>query len=106
LLNNGSQTYISDATGSKAALDLTLVDPRLVLLYTWKAETDPWNRDHFPISIKNGITEPRKGRKKAFTLLNKDTNWTAFMENVKEKITEVKMHNGFNRETEMERKCT
>jgi hypothetical protein len=27
LLNDGSQTYISDATGYKAALDLTFVNP-------------------------------------------------------------------------------
>jgi hypothetical protein len=41
LLNDGSQTYISDATGSKAALNLTFVDPRSALLYTWKVGTDP-----------------------------------------------------------------
>jgi hypothetical protein len=41
LLNDSSQTYISDATGSKAALDLTFVDPRSALLYTWKDGTDP-----------------------------------------------------------------
>jgi hypothetical protein len=34
LLNDGSQTYISDAAGSKAALDLTFVDPRSAVLYT------------------------------------------------------------------------
>jgi hypothetical protein len=37
LLNDGSQTYLSDATGSKAALDLTFVDPRTALLFSWKA---------------------------------------------------------------------
>jgi hypothetical protein len=62
LINDGSQTYIFDATVSKAALDLNFADPRSALLYTWKVETDPWNRAHFPISTKyNGITEPRKG---------------------------------------------
>jgi hypothetical protein len=56
--------YISDATGSKTALDLTFVDPRSALLYTWKVGTDPWNSDHYPISIEyNGITEPWKCNK-------------------------------------------
>jgi hypothetical protein len=65
LLNDGSQTNISDAIGSKAALDLTFVDPRSALLYTWKVGTDPWNSDHYPITIEyNGTTEPGKGSKK------------------------------------------
>jgi hypothetical protein len=33
LLNDCSQTYIPDATGSKAALNLTFVDQRSALLY-------------------------------------------------------------------------
>jgi hypothetical protein len=104
LLNDGSQTYISDATGSKAALDLTFVDPRSVLLYIWKVGTDSRNRDHFPICIEyDGILKPRKGSNRASTLHNKDTDWTAFMEKVKEEITEVEMHNGWNRERERDR---
>jgi hypothetical protein len=99
LLNDGSQTYISDAKGSKAALYLTFVDPRSALLYIRKVGTDPWNRDHYPISIQyNGIMEPRKGSKKASRLHNKDTDWTAFMEKVKEGIAELKTHNRWNRE--------
>jgi hypothetical protein len=72
LLNDGSQTYISDATGSKGALDLTFVDPRSALLYTWKVGTDPWNSDHYPITIEyNGTIEPGKGNKRASRLHNK-----------------------------------
>jgi hypothetical protein len=97
LLNDGLKTYI-DATGSKAALNLTFVDQRSVLLHTWIG-TDPWNSDHFPISIEyNGISELRKGSKKASRLHKKDMDWTAIMERGKEKITEVEMHNGRNRE--------
>jgi hypothetical protein len=107
LLNNGSQTYISDATGSKVAFDLIFVAPRSALLYIWKFGTDPWNSDHFPISVEyDGIIEPRTGSKKASRLHNKYTDWTAFMEKVREKITEVEMHNGWNRERGMKRKDT
>lgn len=76
-----------------AALYLTSVDPRSALSYTCKVGIDPWNSDHFPISIvHNGIIEPKKGAN-GFRLHNKDTFWTAFMEGVKEKITKVKRHN-------------
>jgi hypothetical protein len=56
LLNDCSQTYIPDTTGSKAALNLTFVDQRSALLYIWKAGTDPWNSDHFPIYIEHNDT--------------------------------------------------
>jgi hypothetical protein len=98
LLNDGSPTHISDATGSKAALDLTFVDPGSALLYTWKVGTELWNSDHYPISIEYyGKTEPRKGSKKASRLHNKHTDWTVFMEKVKEKFADVKTHVGWNR---------
>jgi hypothetical protein len=41
LLNESSQIYISDATKSKADLDLTILDPIPALLYTWKVGTYP-----------------------------------------------------------------
>jgi hypothetical protein len=42
LLNDGSRICSSDATGSKADLNLTFVDPRSTLLYAWNVGTDPW----------------------------------------------------------------
>jgi hypothetical protein len=56
--------------------------------------TDPWNSDHY--RAYNGTTEPGKRSNKASRLHNKNTDWTAVMEKVKEKITEVKTHNGWN----------
>jgi hypothetical protein len=103
-LNDGSQirVYISDATGSKAALDQTFVDTRPASLGTWKDGTDAWISDHYPITIEyKGTIEPGKCNKKASRLHNKNTDWTAFMEDVKEKITEVKTHNGWKRERDM-----
>jgi hypothetical protein len=59
--------HISDATGSKAALNLTFADLKISKhCHTWKVDTDPWNSDRFPISIDyNGVIEPRKGSKRA-----------------------------------------
>jgi hypothetical protein len=91
--------HISDVTGSKAPLDLTFVDSRSTLLYTWKVGANPWSSDHNPITIEyNGTIEPGKGSKKASRLHNKNTDWTAFIKKVKEKITEVKTHSRWNRE--------
>jgi hypothetical protein len=87
LLSDGSQSYISEATGSKAALDLTFVDPRSALLCTWKFATDSWNSDHFPISIEyNGIIDPRKGSKKASRPHNKDTNGLHLWKKLRKKL--------------------
>jgi hypothetical protein len=78
------------------------VDRRSALLYTWKFGTDPWNSIHYPITIEyKGTIEPGKGSKRASRLHNKNTVWTAFKEKVKEKITEVKTHNGWNGERGM-----
>jgi uncharacterized protein (DUF608 family) len=85
-----------------AAVDLTFMYPRSALLYTWKFGTDPWNIDHYPISIEyNGVIEPGQGSRKAPRLHNKDTDWIAFMEKVKEKEKEVKTHNGWNSERDV-----
>jgi hypothetical protein len=93
---------ISGATGSKAALNITFVDQRSALLCTWKVGTDPLNSANFPIFIEcKGVTEQRKSSRKAYRLHNKETDWTVFMEKVKEKITEVKTHNGRNRERDV-----
>jgi hypothetical protein len=97
-LNDGSQIFISDVTESKAALYLTYVDPRLSLLYTWNVGTDPWNSDHFPIYIEyNGIIAPRKGSRMLLDCIIK----TVFMEEVKKKIMEVKMHNKWDSERDV-----
>jgi hypothetical protein len=66
-----------------AALEVTFVDPRSALLYTWKVGTDLCNSYHYPIFIEyNGIIEPGKCSEEAFRFHNKDTDWTAFMEKV------------------------
>jgi hypothetical protein len=76
------------------------------LLYTWTIGTDPWNSDHYSILIEyNGIIQPGKCSIGASKLQNKDTDWTAFMEKVKEKITEVKTHSSWNRERDVKERC-
>jgi hypothetical protein len=79
-------------------LDLTSVDQRSALLCTWKVETEPWNIDHVPVSTEyKEEMEPIKCNKYASRLNNKDTDWTEFLDIIKEKIKEVKAHNGWNK---------
>jgi hypothetical protein len=49
----------------------------------------------------NSTLEPGKGSKEASGLHNKNTGWTSFMDKVTEKITQVKTHNGWNRERDV-----
>jgi hypothetical protein len=89
--------YISDTTGSKAALDLTL----------WTQDQHCYIRgrysDHIPISIEyNCITEPGKVSKTAPIGL---PLWKKLRKN----ITEVETHNEWNREKDVEERyenCT
>jgi hypothetical protein len=75
--------YIQSHEEMAAVHTYHFVNPRSALLYIWKVRADPWNRDHYPISTEcNGIIQPGKGSKKASRLHNKDTDWTAFMEEV------------------------
>jgi hypothetical protein len=103
LLNDGFQTYISDATGSMAAPDITSMDSTSALFYTWKVGKDPWNSDYFSVTIEyNGIIDQEKPAKRLlYCKYNKDMDWTAFMEKIKEKITEVKTQNGRNKERDV-----
>jgi hypothetical protein len=97
LLNDGSQTHISYTTGSKAALDLTFVDPRSALLYTWKVGRDPWKSDHYPIFIEyNGIIEQGNAAKRLLDCIINTLIGLPLRKKLK-----VKTHNGWNRERDV-----
>ena len=53
LLNNGSNTHLTAATGSLSAIDLTLCSPSLALDTEWSVHDDLCGSDHFPIFIKS-----------------------------------------------------
>lgn len=52
LLNNKSITYISPATGTSSAIDLSLCSPSIFLDWEWKVKDDQCGSDHFPIIIQ------------------------------------------------------
>jgi len=46
-MNDGSATYLSSASGSQSAIDVSMCDP----YYSWKVHDDLCGNDHFPIEI-------------------------------------------------------
>lgn len=49
ILNTGTRTHFTMPSGSTSALDLSLVSPQLMPLFTWHVADDPLGSDHFPV---------------------------------------------------------
>jgi len=56
LMNNGSMTYLSPASGLQSAIDLSICDPSLYLDFSWKTHSDLCGSDHFPVEITCDVT--------------------------------------------------
>lgn len=71
ILNDGSATFVSDATGNTSVLDLSLVDPTILPDTSWNVHSDTLGSDHFPICVSyevntaGGPTPQRFNFKKA-----------------------------------------
>ena len=58
VLNDGSPTHYSSASGTFSCIDLSVCDPSLVLDLEWSVHDDLCGSDHFPIIIQpNTVTE-------------------------------------------------
>ena len=57
LYNNKSYTYLHPGTGTYSAIDLTLADASIFLVYSWKVHDDTCGSDHFPIILENSGPE-------------------------------------------------
>ena len=55
ILNHGSNTYLYPGNGSYSSIDLTIVDPSLLLDLHWAVHDDLCGSDHFPIIVKGSI---------------------------------------------------
>ena len=51
LLNDKRPTYLSPATGTTSAIDLSLCTPSIFLDWEWSVEEDSCGSDHFPIVL-------------------------------------------------------
>jgi exonuclease III/ribonuclease HI len=76
LLNDGSNTHFTAATGSFSAIDLSLCSPSLALETDWCVHDDLCGSDHFPILIDCRNLPPLPPRQPKWIL--KKANWTTF----------------------------
>ena len=51
ILNNGSNIYLHPGNGSYFSIDLTIVDPSLLIDLNWSVHDDSCGSDHFPIFV-------------------------------------------------------
>lgn len=58
VLNSKTTTYMHPATGTRTAIDLTIVDQSLALDFNWNVHDDLCGSDHFPIIITNSKPLP------------------------------------------------
>jgi hypothetical protein len=48
ILNDGSKTYLHPGNGSYSSIDVSIVDPSLLLDLNWTVHDDLCGSDHFP----------------------------------------------------------
>ena len=76
ILNTGSATHFALPSGNTSVLDLSVISPQLMPLFTWRVAEDPMGSDHFPVWLEYreqavlGIRPPRWNIRKA--------NWDEF----------------------------
>ena len=51
ILNNGSNIYLHPGNGSYSSIDLTIVDPSLLINLNWSVHDDLCGSEHFPIFV-------------------------------------------------------
>ncbi|XP_074032667.1 uncharacterized protein [Leptinotarsa decemlineata] len=77
LLNSVTKTRFNAFSGKHSVLDLTLCDPALAPLLSWKVLPDLYDSDHFPILIEhNKISNEPSTVPQRWKLNN--ANWTLF----------------------------
>ena len=83
VLNDGSTTFIRDHNNYTSFLDLSVVDPTIVLDFNWSVLEDTYCSDHFPILLNSSSTDKEDYQEK-FNL--KKANWSVFEENCRGRI--------------------
>ena len=84
LMNDKSNTYMHDPTGSFSSIDLSLCHPSLFLDFNWSVCKDQHHSDHFPIVIKSNTSTVEDHNPK--WKLNK-ANWELFQSLCTDTIT-------------------
>ena len=76
ILNTGTRTHFTMPSGSTSVLDLSLVSPQLMPLFTWHVADDPLGSDHFPVWLQHQGVPVLGSRPPRWNLGKAD--WTEF----------------------------
>lgn len=93
IVNDLNSTYLSNNpfNYSNSSIDLSLIHDSLAMKTTWEVDSDPWNNDHFPISITiNARTQERITHRKEPKLYCGNIDWSVFSSALDVKIEKRK----------------
>ena len=85
ILNDGSPTHFTTATGSFSCLDLSVCDPSLVLDFEWKVHDNLHGSDHFPVLLSPISAEPISLPER---FLFGRANWFLYSSKIESKLNE------------------
>ena len=90
VINDGSNTFLRDYSNYTSCLDLTVVDPAIVLDFDWSVLDDAHGSDHFPIVLTSTSSE-EEDKEERFNL-NK-ANWPLFEDICRGRIKDESVFN-------------
>ena len=83
VLNDGTKTFVHCYHQTATSIDLTVVDPSIVLDFEWSVLDDLHGSDHYPILLKSTLKE-EEDMEERYNI--KKTNWTLFEDNVRGRL--------------------
>ena len=90
VLNDGSKTYVHRYGDTTSALDLTVVDPSLVLDFNWTILDDLHGSDHYPVLLTGTSNEEDSPER----LNLKKADWPKFESECRGRIREETIFSG------------
>ena len=85
VLNDGTHTYLHRTNNTESYLDLTVVDPSVVLDFNWSVLEDTHGSDHYPILLEAPLLDDEDTSER-FNF--KKADWDSYSENCRGRIKE------------------
>ena len=85
VLNDGTHTYLHRTNNTESYLDLTVVDPSVVLDFNWSVLEDTHGSDHYPILLEAPLMDDEDTSER-FNF--KKADWDSYSENCRGRIKE------------------
>ena len=90
VLNDGAKTFVHCHYRTATSIDLTVVDPSIVLDFDWSVLDDLHGSDHYPILLKSTLGE-EEDREERYNI--KKANWTLFDDNMRGRLKDESVFN-------------